>query len=120
MGKKDKEPKPEKTSKKDKKEKKEKKEKKDKKDKKDKPIGEATRQIIDTTSWTLNDFQRVITLGTGTFGRVFLVIHRETGKYYAMKVLRKSLVVRLKQVQHVNNEKEILTQAKEFPFVVGL
>lgn len=39
-----------------------------------------------------------ISSGTGTFGRVYLTRFRTTNKYYAMKVLKKSEVVRLKQV----------------------
>jgi serine/threonine protein kinase len=74
----------------------------------------------DTSSWKLTDFQQLETLGTGTFGRVFLVCHNETSKFYAMKVLRKNLVVRLKQVQHVQNEKSILLACGECPFIVKL
>jgi hypothetical protein len=58
--------------------------------------------------------------GTGTFGRVFL--SREKGvttRYYAMKVLKKSEVVRLKQVEHINSEKDILSQVRS-PFIVSL
>ena len=59
------------------------------------------------------------TLGTGSFGRVHLVKLKETGKYYAMKVLRKSEVVRLKQIEHTLNEKHILDQV-HFPFLVDM
>ncbi|PIA17050.1 Pkinase-domain-containing protein [Coemansia reversa NRRL 1564] len=68
---------------------------------------------------TLNDFQLLHTLGTGTFGRVFLCQSRATQRYYAMKVLRKSQVVKLKQVEHINNEKNIL-EVSRFPFIVQL
>ncbi|KAJ2613456.1 cAMP-dependent protein kinase catalytic subunit [Coemansia sp. RSA 1365] len=68
---------------------------------------------------TLNDFQLLHTLGTGTFGRVFLCQSRATQRYYAMKVLRKSQVVKLKQVEHINNEKSIL-EVSRFPFIVQL
>ncbi|KAJ2802049.1 cytochrome c oxidase subunit 1 [Coemansia guatemalensis] len=68
---------------------------------------------------TLNDFQLLHTLGTGTFGRVFLCQSRITQRYYAMKVLRKSQVVKLKQVEHINNEKSIL-EVSRFPFIVQL
>jgi len=75
---------------------------------------------LDTSEWKLTDFSRHETLGTGTFGRVYLVQHKESNSYYALKVLRKSLVVRLKQVQHVNNEKEILIIAKPCLFTVRM
>ncbi|KAJ1938817.1 hypothetical protein GGF37_004656, partial [Kickxella alabastrina] len=46
---------------------------------------------------TLDDFQLLHTLGTGTFGRVFLCQSKATKRFFAMKVLRKSQVVKLKQ-----------------------
>lgn len=65
----------------------------------------------------------VNTLGTGTFGRVFLVRPQERsnneGPFYAMKVLPKSEIVRLRQVEHINNERQIL-QAVRHPFIVSL
>ncbi|KAG0247905.1 hypothetical protein BG011_000759 [Mortierella polycephala] len=57
--------------------------------------------------------------GTGTFGRVYLAKFRQNQTFYAMKVLKKSEVVRLKQVEHINSEKQILSQV-HFPFIVNL
>ncbi|TMS35805.1 hypothetical protein L596_003122 [Steinernema carpocapsae] len=68
---------------------------------------------------SLDDFDRIKTLGTGSFGRVMLVKHKQKGSYYAMKILDKQKVVRLKQVEHTLNEKRIL-QAIEFPFLVNM
>jgi protein kinase A len=68
---------------------------------------------------TLEDFERKRTLGTGSFGRVMLVRHIKTNKYYAMKILDKQKVIKLKQVEHTLNEKRIL-QAISFPFLVNL
>ena len=67
----------------------------------------------------LDDLDRIKTLGTGSFGRVMLVQHKSTKKYYAMKILDKQKVVRLKQVEHTLNEKKIL-QVVSFPFLVNL
>lgn len=67
----------------------------------------------------LDDFDRIKTLGTGSFGRVMLVKHKQTGNFYAMKILDKQKVVKLKQVEHTLNEKRIL-QAIEFPFLVNM
>ncbi|XP_075527553.1 protein kinase, cAMP-dependent, catalytic subunit 1 isoform X2 [Dermacentor variabilis] len=67
----------------------------------------------------LEDFDRIKTLGTGSFGRVMLVQHKQHKDYYAMKILDKQKVVKLKQVEHTLNEKRIL-QAVEFPFLVKL
>ncbi len=50
---------------------------------------------------------------------MYLVRHKETGKFYALKVLRKMDVVRLKQVDHIKNEKNILLELNH-PFIVTL
>ncbi|CAG5125519.1 unnamed protein product, partial [Candidula unifasciata] len=72
------------------------------------------------SSSCLDDFDRIKTLGTGSFGRVMLVQHKGEGKtYYAMKILDKQKVVKLKQVEHTLNEKKIL-QSINFPFLVKL
>ncbi|KAF9962733.1 hypothetical protein BGZ70_007941 [Mortierella alpina] len=67
----------------------------------------------------LSDFELLETLGTGTFGRVYLTKFRHDHSFYAMKVLKKTEVVRLKQVEHINSEKQILSQV-HFPFIVNL
>ena len=36
---------------------------------------------------SINDFDRVKTLGMGSFGRVMLVQHKDTKKFHAMKIL---------------------------------
>ncbi|KAJ2163085.1 cAMP-dependent protein kinase catalytic subunit [Coemansia sp. RSA 552] len=72
---------------------------------------------FDDTHVQLGDFEVFRTVGTGSFGRVRLVRHRKTGKYYAMKVLRKSHVVKAKQVEHVNSERRILAEC-DCPFIV--
>ncbi|CAG0912230.1 unnamed protein product [Notodromas monacha] len=73
----------------------------------------------DASNATLDDFDRKKTLGTGSFGRVMLVQHKQTKQFYAMKILDKQKVVKLKQVEHTLNEKRIL-QAIKFPFLVNL
>ena len=61
----------------------------------------------------------VLMAGTGTFGRVVLVRHRPTREYLALKVMTISEVIRLKQVEHVKNEKDILSNVKH-PFIVDM
>lgn len=67
----------------------------------------------------LEDIKIDKTLGTGSFGRVHLVRLKSNDKFYAMKVLRKSDVVRLKQVEHTINERSIMAQL-DHPFLIGL
>jgi len=68
----------------------------------------------------LNDFDSTVTLGTGTFGRVRLSKEKSTGTYYALKTLGKEKVIKLKQVEHVQNERQLLAQASGCPFIVNL
>lgn len=69
--------------------------------------------------YQFSDFEVQRTLGTGSFGRVFLVVHKPTGQFFAMKKLRKSDVIRLKQVEHTNNERYLLLQV-DYPFIVRM
>src|SRR5690606_29556933 len=69
--------------------------------------------------FTIRDFEIKRTLGTGSFGRVHLVVHTETGNHYALKALKKSEVVRLKQVEHTINERNIL-EIVNMPFTVNM
>ena len=39
------------------------------------------------------DFEVIELIGEGSFGRVFRVRKRDTGKYYAMKSMKKSLLI---------------------------
>ncbi|CAG8575591.1 136_t:CDS:2 [Ambispora gerdemannii] len=80
---------------------------------------EQQSSYISKPTFGLNDFVLLETLGTGTFGRVFLTKFKHTENYYAMKVLKKVEVVRLKQVEHINSEKQILAQVHH-PFIVNL
>lgn len=71
---------------------------------------------------TLKDYDMVRTLGTGTFGRVVLVKRKAASddhRYFALKVLDKQHVIRLKQVEHVLNEKKVLF-CIDHPFTVKL
>jgi protein kinase A len=68
---------------------------------------------------TLNDYTVFRTLGTGSFGRVLLTKEHDSEKYYAIKVIKKAIVIKLKQVEHTTNEKNILS-CIECPFVISL
>ncbi|KAI7890326.1 camp-dependent protein kinase 2 [Mucor mucedo] len=77
------------------------------------------KQRHDRPRLKLADFNMLRTLGTGSFGRVHLVQSRVNARYYAVKVLKKAEVVRLKQVEHTNNEKHIL-ESVAHPFLVNM
>ncbi len=55
----------------------------------------------------LDDFILVKVLGKGSFGKVTLCQHRDTKKYYALKVLSKPNVLKKKQVEHTRTERKV-------------
>jgi len=66
---------------------------------------------------TLSDFKFHQTIGTGTFGRVKLCTLESNGRVFAMKMLKKSEVIRLKQQEHIASERYLLSLI-DHPFVV--
>ncbi|KAF3289582.1 camp-dependent protein kinase catalytic subunit [Orbilia oligospora] len=69
--------------------------------------------------YTLQDFNFQRTLGTGSFGRVHLVQSKHNLRFYAVKVLKKAQVVKMKQVEHTNDERRMLQRVKH-PFLITL
>ena len=48
---------------------------------------------------TLDQFDVGVTLGTGSFGRVRLAVHKATKGVWAIKMLKKAEVIRMQQVR---------------------
>jgi protein kinase A len=69
--------------------------------------------------YSLADFELQRTLGTGSFGRVHLVQSKHNQRFYAIKVLKKAQVVKMKQVEHTNDERRMLQEVKH-PFLITL
>ncbi|KAJ0009656.1 hypothetical protein NQD34_001358 [Periophthalmus magnuspinnatus] len=69
--------------------------------------------------YSLDALEPVATVGTGTFGRVFLVRHKHSRQFFALKQMKISDVIRLKQETHVHNEKEVLSEVTH-PFLISL
>jgi len=68
---------------------------------------------------SLSDFVIKSVVGRGTFGKVFLVQKKDTNEVFAMKSLRKDVIIEYDQVESTKLEKEILLQA-DHPFLVGM
>jgi len=47
------------------------------------------RRCLAQNTAHIDDFERIVTLGMGSFGRVMLVQHKQTKRYHAMKILDK-------------------------------
>jgi len=65
------------------------------------------------------DFELLAVIGRGSFGKVMQVKHRAIGKIYAMKVMRKDMIIAKNQVTHTKDEKHVLQKIKH-PFIVNL
>lgn len=68
---------------------------------------------------TLDDFELLCVIGRGSFGKVMKVRHKQTREIFAMKVLRKDMIIKENMVSHTKSEKQIL-QDMAHPFIVGL
>jgi serine/threonine protein kinase len=67
----------------------------------------------------LGNFEIMQTLGTGSFGRVRLAKNKTSQEFVALKILKKSEILKLKQVDHVISEFNILRNINH-PFLVNL
>jgi serine/threonine protein kinase len=47
-------------------------------------------------------------LGKGTFGKVFLAENRLNGELYAIKVIRKDILIEYNQIKNTKLEKDIM------------
>ncbi|KAK3909195.1 Serine/threonine-protein kinase Sgk3 [Frankliniella fusca] len=66
------------------------------------------------------DFEFLRVIGKGSYGKVLLARHCSEGKYYAIKILSKRLILRKNEVRHVMAERDILLKNVHHPFLVGL
>lgn len=85
------------------------------------PIESLKKLVGSRPKWKFEDFDLRATVGTGTFGRVRVVKIKGNADRapMALKILKKSEVIRLKQVEHVKAEKEILLSITH-PFIVNM
>lgn len=63
------------------------------------------------TKMDISMFDKISKIGTGAFGEVWLVRKIDTNMLYAMKILRKSEVLKRNQVAHVKAERDMLAEA---------
>jgi serine/threonine protein kinase len=75
--------------------------------------------IKDLDKVTLDDFINLKLLGKGSFGKVLLVKNNKDNNFYAMKILNKSNLIRITQIEHAKTEREILEKINH-PFIVSL
>ena len=71
------------------------------------------------TTVKLEDFEIKMQLGKGTFGRVFLAELPSSGQLFAIKAIRKDVLIEYDQITSTLLEKDILFTA-DHPFLAGM
>lgn len=65
------------------------------------------------------DFELLKVIGRGGFSRVILCRKKDTGRLYAMKILKKSKIIREKKIKPILSERTILERL-DHPFIIKL
>ena len=73
-------------------------------------------QLLFICFQTLQDFDMLKVLGKGTFGKVVLCRDKETQSLYAMKILKKDVIVAKDEITHTMTENRVL-QSMRHPFL---
>eukprot|EP00038_Savillea_parva_P008515 m.177467 g.177467 ORF g.177467 m.177467 type:complete len:479 (+) comp14355_c0_seq1:138-1574(+) len=73
----------------------------------------------DKKEYSLKDFDMQAVLGKGTFGKVMLAKEKATGELWAIKVLKKDVILAKDEVAHTMTENAVL-QSTRHPFLTGL
>uniref|UniRef100_A0A8C6LNK9 Ribosomal protein S6 kinase n=1 Tax=Nothobranchius furzeri TaxID=105023 RepID=A0A8C6LNK9_NOTFU len=72
----------------------------------------------------MENFELLKVLGTGAYGKVFLVrknTGHDAGQLYAMKVLKKAAIIqKAKTTEHTRTERQVLENIRQSPFLVTL
>lgn len=70
-------------------------------------------------SLTINDFMLLSVIGKGSYAKVLLVKKKDTEEILALKVLKKEMVEKRKQQEHVQTERDVLVGTNH-PFIAKL
>ena len=76
-------------------------------------------KLIEDENIGFKNFEIIEPLGQGTFGKVFKVKKIGTEKIYAMKVLKKSVLVKNKHLKYAITECNVLKRA-DHPYIIRM
>jgi RAC serine/threonine-protein kinase len=75
--------------------------------------------VVEERSKKIEDFEMLKVLGKGTFGKVMLGRDRETKELFAIKILKKDVIIEKEEVEHTLTENRVLQSVKH-PFLTAL
>ena len=61
----------------------------------------------------MRHFRTIKVIGKGSYGKVLLVEKKDTKKMYALKILKKSEILKRNQLEHTLDERRILVSFAE-------
>ena len=76
-------------------------------------------KLIEDENIGIKNFEYIKQLGQGTFGQVFKVRKIGTDKIYAMKVLKKSVLIKNKHLKYAITECNVLKRA-DHPYIIKM
>lgn len=77
------------------------------------------RKVGGKKAMTIDDFDLLKVIGKGSFGKVMQVRKKDTGRIYAMKIIRKANIVERSEVEHTLAERNVLAKMQN-AFIVNL
>ena len=62
----------------------------------------------DNTNLSLDDFLLLTVIGKGSYAKVLLVKKKDSGEVLALKILKKEVIEKRKQEEHIKTERNVL------------
>ncbi len=69
---------------------------------------------------SLEDFYMLCVIGKGSYAKVVLVKRKDTGEIMALKILKKEMIEKRKQEEHVRTEREVLVSHTRIMYLVTI
>ena len=68
---------------------------------------------------SVGDFEMIKVIGRGGFSRVVLCRKKDTGRLYAMKIMKKNKIISEKKIKPILSERSVLEKI-DHPFIIKL